>query len=83
MCSFQNLEKIENRIPKFNRSINFLGKSDYHPIILIIIDHHFDTKETFENHISCGSWLLEAIKLKNIVLELPLLDKGNFFFFLS
>ncbi|MCS7202326.1 MAG: hypothetical protein NZ841_06085 [Dictyoglomus sp.] len=78
ICSFQNLEKIENRIPKFNRSIIFLGKSDYHyltyiflkriniPIILITIDYHFDTKETFENYISCGSWLLEAMKLKNI-----------------
>lgn len=78
MCSLENLEKIEKRIPKFKRSINFLGKSDFHyltylflkrieiPFILIIIDHHYDTKETFKNYISCGSWLLEVMKIKKL-----------------
>ncbi len=78
MCSFENLKVIEKRIPIFRRSINFLGKSDYHYLtylflkrietsfILVLIDHHYDVKETFEDYISCGSWLLEVMKLKNL-----------------
>ena len=78
MCSFENLEKIEKRIPKIERKINFLGKGDYHYLTylflrkidilfaLLVVDHHIDIKKTFEGYISCGSWLLEAIKIKTL-----------------
>jgi len=69
---------LDEKIPSLKSSINFLGRGDYHyltylfvkrikyPISLLVIDNHWDGFETFENYISCGSWILEVKKLKNV-----------------
>lgn len=78
MCSFETLNVLDSRIPYFRKGIVFLGKGDYHYLtyiflrrikedfILLLLDSHFDDKETFDGFISCGSWVLEALKLKNL-----------------
>lgn len=77
MCSYNQLSILEERLKEIDYyDIKFFGKSDYHyltflfikkikiPFILVVFDSHEDAKPTFEGYISCGSWLLEARKLK-------------------
>lgn len=77
LCSYSRLFILEEALREIDYyDIKFLGKSDYHyltflfikrikvPFVLVVLDKHEDAKPTFEGYISCGSWLLEAKKLK-------------------
>ncbi|MCX7816237.1 MAG: hypothetical protein N2317_01830 [Syntrophales bacterium] len=75
LCSWENLARIEKRLPDFGRCVTFIGKGDYHyvtylflkrlgtPFVLLILDNHLDMKKTFNGYISCGSWVREAAEL--------------------
>lgn len=94
MCSFSKLLLLEQRLKSLDYfSLKFLGKSDYHYLtylflkkikfsfVLVIIDKHEDLKQTFEGYISCGSWVIEALKLefvKKIVFIKRNTDLKNF-----
>lgn len=75
LCSWENLTRIEELLPRSGRWITFIGMGDYHyvtylflkrfrdPFVLLILDNHLDMKETFGGYVSCGSWIGEAVKL--------------------
>ena len=82
-CEKESLEAIYERIIKRRKKgITFIGSGNYHyvsflllteikdPFTLVLFDHHTDMMESpSESIISCGSWVLHALKY------LPLLQK--------
>ncbi|MBC7319457.1 hypothetical protein H5T89_02330 [bacterium] len=73
LCPLEKLEELDSKIPRYGRTIAFIGSGDFHyitylflrrvkePFNLLIIDNHLDMKETFDGFISCGSWLRNAL----------------------
>ncbi|GAB2687621.1 arginase family protein [Paenibacillus thermoaerophilus] len=82
-CSKDSLRVIGSRLQKRrNRGVTLIGRGNYHyvsyllmseltkPFTLVLFDYHSDMMGTpDERLISCGSWVLEAIR------KLPLLRK--------
>ena len=82
-CELQTLIEIKKRLSKRkNRGIAFIGNGNYHyvtylflseiqsPFTLVLFDHHTDMMASPSTSlISCGSWVLHAIK------RLPMLKK--------
>ncbi|MGB9683225.1 MAG: hypothetical protein ACP5RW_07970 [bacterium] len=78
LCPIERLEELDSRISSFRGSLVFIGSGDFHYITylflkrikdlfnLVLIDKHLDIKKTFGDFISCGSWVNEALKLKNL-----------------
>lgn len=78
LCSVEKLYELEDKIPNYKKSITFIGSGDFHYVTylflrrinryfnLLVIDNHLDIKETFEDFISCGSWLKDALNLKHL-----------------
>lgn len=79
LCAWDTLTRIARRIGDRKRCVTFIGRGDYHyvtyiflrrlsfPFVLLVVDNHLDTRETFDGYISCGSWLKEALKLPQLV----------------
>ncbi|MGG4036132.1 arginase family protein [Paenibacillus cisolokensis] len=75
-CSKDSLREIGSRLQKRrNRGVTLIGRGNYHyvsylltselsvPFTLVLFDYHSDMMETPDDmHISCGSWVLEAIR---------------------
>lgn len=78
LCSKERLSLLEYRLLGYDSYVTFIGSGDFHyltylflkridrPFNLLLIDKHLDYKETFDGFISCGSWLRDAIELKNL-----------------
>lgn len=85
-CEKKSFAAIYNRVRKRrNRGITFIGSGNYHyvsflllseikePFTLILFDYHTDMLENPDaNIISCGSWVLHALKylpqLKKVII---------------
>lgn len=85
-CELQSLEIIKKRVSqRKNKGITFIGNGNYHyvtylllseiktPFTLLMFDHHTDMMAPpSASIISCGSWVLHALKrlpmLKKVVL---------------
>lgn len=82
-CSDDAAEEIRRRIARMpSEAVHFLDSGNYHylsgfwiekieePFDLLVMDHHTDMKQpALGNILSCGSWILEAIR------HLPMLHK--------
>lgn len=78
LCPIERLEELDTKIPYLGNPVVFMGSGDFHYITylflrrikdlfnLILIDKHLDIKKTFDGFISCGSWINDALKLKNL-----------------
>jgi len=78
MCEIKKLNEIERVIPSFERALCFIGKGDYHyisyillkrvkvPFCLVVIDNHLDMQVFIRECISCGSWMQNAVCLRNL-----------------
>lgn len=78
MCEIKRLSEIERIIPNPERTLCFIGKGDYHyisyillkrikvPFCLIVIDNHLDMQDFVSECISCGSWMQNAVSLRNL-----------------
>lgn len=85
-CARESLKRVENRLRRRrNRGITLLGRGNYHyvsylllteikrPFTLVLFDHHHDMMPSPDvEHISCGSWVYQALKhlpnLRKVVL---------------
>lgn len=75
LCPLERLEELDIKIPRYERTVAFLGSGDFHyitylflrrikvPFNLLIIDNHLDIRKTFDGFISCGSWLRDALSI--------------------
>lgn len=75
-CARESLKRIETRLRRRrNRGITLLGRGNYHyvsylllaeikrPFTLVLFDHHHDMMLAPDvEHISCGSWVHQALK---------------------
>ncbi|MBP3038569.1 arginase family protein [Bacillaceae bacterium Marseille-Q3522] len=75
-CSVSSMQRISQKLQQRKcKGITLLGSGNYHyvtylllnefskPFTLLLFDHHTDMKASnFTNLISCGSWVLHALK---------------------
>lgn len=85
-CAMESLEMIRRRLQgRKNRGVTLIGRGSYHyvsyvliseikrPFTLLLFDHHPDMMEAPGlDHISCGSWVLQALQdlpnLRKVIL---------------